>query len=154
MVPKHGQHIGDTSKRWRHSTNAACGKSSYWSDRKTNISIFHAADTTSIEAMILRHRLRWCEHATNMDNVRLPKQFLYAQKVRWIPQARPPTKAIQRRNKTTICSLLTSPQHHGKHSPMTELHGGSSSMWASRLSRKIVSAKNPKHAAAAEKQPK
>lgn len=50
-----------------------------WQDRRTNISILEEANTTSMEAMIIRHQLRWTGHVIRMPNHRLPKQILYSE---------------------------------------------------------------------------
>ena len=50
-----------------------------WEDRRTNISVLQDAKTTSIEAMITQHRLRWAGHLARMDNSRLAKQVFYSQ---------------------------------------------------------------------------
>ena len=50
-----------------------------WRDKRTNTSIIEAVKTTSIEAMITQHQLRWAGHLARMPNDRLPKQLFYSQ---------------------------------------------------------------------------
>ncbi|XP_062834399.1 uncharacterized protein LOC134298378 [Anolis carolinensis] len=50
-----------------------------WEDRQTNVSVLEEAKTTSIEAMLLRHQLRWTGHVVRMPDHRLPKQLLYSE---------------------------------------------------------------------------
>lgn len=50
-----------------------------WQDRRTNISILDEANTSSMEAKIVRHQLRWAGHVVRMPESRLPKQILYSQ---------------------------------------------------------------------------
>uniref|UniRef100_A0A803TRR0 ribonuclease H n=1 Tax=Anolis carolinensis TaxID=28377 RepID=A0A803TRR0_ANOCA len=49
-----------------------------WEDRRTNASVLEEAKT-SIEAMLLRHQLRWTGHIVQMLDHRLPKQMLYSE---------------------------------------------------------------------------
>ena len=44
-----------------------------WQDRRTNISVLEEANTTSIEAMVLKYQLRWPGHVDRMPERRLPK---------------------------------------------------------------------------------
>lgn len=50
-----------------------------WQDRCTNISILNEANSTSIEAMIIKQQLRWSGHIVRMPEHRLPKQIMYSQ---------------------------------------------------------------------------
>uniref|UniRef100_A0A803T403 Reverse transcriptase domain-containing protein n=1 Tax=Anolis carolinensis TaxID=28377 RepID=A0A803T403_ANOCA len=50
-----------------------------WEDRWTNVSVLEEAKTISIEAMLLRHQLRWTGHVVRMPNHSLPKQLLYSE---------------------------------------------------------------------------
>uniref|UniRef100_A0A803SPW5 ribonuclease H n=1 Tax=Anolis carolinensis TaxID=28377 RepID=A0A803SPW5_ANOCA len=51
-----------------------------WEDRRTNVSVLEEAKTTSIEAMLLRHQLRWTEgHVVRMLDHHLPKQLIYSE---------------------------------------------------------------------------
>ena len=40
---------------------------------------FEQADTTSIEAMIVKSQLRWSGHVARMADTRLPKQIMYSE---------------------------------------------------------------------------
>ena len=51
----------------------------YWQDRITNASILEQADTTSIEAHIVKSELSWAGHVRRMPDTRVPKQLLYAE---------------------------------------------------------------------------
>uniref|UniRef100_A0A803TM72 ribonuclease H n=1 Tax=Anolis carolinensis TaxID=28377 RepID=A0A803TM72_ANOCA len=50
-----------------------------WEDRRTNVSVLEEAKTTSTEAILLRHQLRWTGHVVRMPDHRLPKQLLYSE---------------------------------------------------------------------------
>ena len=51
----------------------------YWQDRITDARILEQADTTSIEAHIVRSQLSWAGHVRRMPDTRVPKQLLYAE---------------------------------------------------------------------------
>ena len=51
----------------------------HWQDRITNARILEQADTTSIEAHIVRSQLSWAGHVRRMPDTRVPKQLLYAE---------------------------------------------------------------------------
>ena len=51
----------------------------HWHDRITNARILEQADTTSIEAHIVRSQLSWAGHVRRMPDTRVPKQLLYAE---------------------------------------------------------------------------
>ena len=44
-----------------------------WQDRVSNLQILDMAESTSIEAMILKNRLHWVGHVIRMEDDRLPK---------------------------------------------------------------------------------
>ena len=48
-------------------------------NRITNASILEQADTTSIEAHIVKSHLSWAGHVRRMPDTRVPKQLLYAE---------------------------------------------------------------------------
>ena len=48
----------------------------HWQDRITNASILEQADTTSIEAPIVKSQLSWAGHVRRMPDTRVPKQLL------------------------------------------------------------------------------
>jgi exonuclease III len=50
-----------------------------WQDRRTNNSILQETNSSSIEAMIIKHQLRWTGHVVRMPDSRLPKQIMYSQ---------------------------------------------------------------------------
>ena len=47
-----------------------------WQDRVSNLQVLDMAKSTSIEAMILKNRLRWVGHVIRMEDNRLPKQLM------------------------------------------------------------------------------
>ena len=51
----------------------------HWQDRIINASILEQADTTSIEAHIVKSQLSWAGHVRRMPDTRVPKQLLYAE---------------------------------------------------------------------------
>ena len=51
----------------------------HWQDRITNARILEQADTTSIEAHIVRPQVSWAGHVRRMPDTRVPKQLLYAE---------------------------------------------------------------------------
>ena len=50
-----------------------------WQDRIPNTEVLSMAESTSIEAIILKSRLRWVGHVIRMENTRLPKQLFYGE---------------------------------------------------------------------------
>ena len=48
-----------------------------WQDRVSNLQVLGMAESTSIEAMILKNRLRWVGHAIPMEDNRLLKQLMF-----------------------------------------------------------------------------
>ena len=50
-----------------------------WTDYVTNVEVLEQAETTSIEAMLLKSRLRWAGHVSRMEDYRLPKMALYGE---------------------------------------------------------------------------
>jgi hypothetical protein len=50
-----------------------------WQDRITHLEVLDRAETTSIEAMIMKAQLRWTGHVIRMDDSRIPKQLLYGE---------------------------------------------------------------------------
>ena len=46
-----------------------------WTDLVTNVEVLEQAEITSIEAILLRSRLRWTGHVFRMVDHRLPRQF-------------------------------------------------------------------------------
>ena len=47
-----------------------------WQDRVSNLQVHDMAESTSIEAMILKSRLRWVGHVIGREENRLPKQLM------------------------------------------------------------------------------
>ncbi|XP_076043675.1 uncharacterized protein LOC143026786 [Oratosquilla oratoria] len=50
-----------------------------WSDCVPNIAVLERANVTSIEAMIMKHCLRWSGHVVWMEDTRLPKKILFSE---------------------------------------------------------------------------
>ncbi|XP_072163919.1 uncharacterized protein [Diadema setosum] len=50
----------------------------HWNDFITNIKVLELAETTSIEATLMKTQLRWAGHVSRMEDHRLPKVMLYA----------------------------------------------------------------------------
>ena len=50
-----------------------------WQDRVSNLEVLEMAESTSIEAMVLKNQLRWTGHVIRMKDSRLPKQLLYGE---------------------------------------------------------------------------
>jgi len=50
-----------------------------WQDRITNQEVLDRANSTSIEAMILKTQLRWSGHVIRMDPQRIPRQVFYGE---------------------------------------------------------------------------
>ena len=48
-----------------------------WQDRVSNLQVLDMAESTSIEAMILKNRLRCVGHVIRMEEHRLPKQMIF-----------------------------------------------------------------------------
>ena len=51
----------------------------HWSDYVTNVEVLERANTTSIEATLLKTQLRWAGHVSRMDDHRLPKVALFGE---------------------------------------------------------------------------
>ena len=62
-----------------HTKSLRSIMSIHWQDRVTNLEVLDRAKMISIEAMILKARLRWVGHVIRMDDHRLPKQLLYSE---------------------------------------------------------------------------
>ncbi|KAL6488465.1 hypothetical protein MHYP_G00022060 [Metynnis hypsauchen] len=50
-----------------------------WQDRVTNLEVLDRAESTSIEALILKAQLRWTGHVIRMEPYRIPRQLLYGE---------------------------------------------------------------------------
>lgn len=50
-----------------------------WNDYASNTAVLERANVTSIEAMIMKHRLRWSGHVVRMEDTRLPKKILFSE---------------------------------------------------------------------------
>ncbi|KAK4303406.1 hypothetical protein Pmani_024556 [Petrolisthes manimaculis] len=50
-----------------------------WNSHTTNVAVLNQASITSVEANIIRHRLRWAGHVQRMEPSRLPKIMLYGE---------------------------------------------------------------------------
>lgn len=50
-----------------------------WQDRVTNVEVLERASSPSIEAILLKSRLRWAGHVIRMDDERIPKQLLFGE---------------------------------------------------------------------------
>ena len=50
-----------------------------WKDRVSNLQVLNMAESTSIEAMILKSQLRWLGHVIRMEDNRLPKQLMFGE---------------------------------------------------------------------------
>ena len=50
-----------------------------WWDQVSDVKTLEKAKLNSIEALLLRNRLRWAGHVARMDNNRLPKQIMFGE---------------------------------------------------------------------------
>ena len=50
-----------------------------WQDRVSNLQVIDMAESTSIEAMVLKSRLRWVGHIIRMEDNRLPNQLMFGE---------------------------------------------------------------------------
>ena len=50
-----------------------------WQDRVSHLQVLDITETTSIEAMILKSRIRWVGHVICMEDNRLPKQLMFGE---------------------------------------------------------------------------
>ena len=50
-----------------------------WQDYQTTDSVFDKANTTSIEAIVVKSQLRWSGHVFHMPDTCLPKQIMYSE---------------------------------------------------------------------------
>jgi hypothetical protein len=50
-----------------------------WKDRVSNLEVLKRADIEDVEAMIIRHQLRWTGHVLRMDTRRIPKILFYGE---------------------------------------------------------------------------
>ena len=51
----------------------------HWSDHVSNVEVLERANTTSIEATLLKTQLRWAGHVSRMEDHRLPKAVLFGE---------------------------------------------------------------------------
>ena len=51
----------------------------HWSDYITNVEVLEQAEVTSIEAMLMKSKLRWAKHVYRMGDYRLPMMILYGE---------------------------------------------------------------------------
>ena len=65
-----------------------------WQNRVSNLQVLDMAESTSIEAMILKSQLRWIGHVIRVEDNRLPKQLMF-----WEAKARQASQEIQRLRK-------------------------------------------------------
>ena len=65
----------------RFSTSAAFTLSTniHWSEFITNVEVLEQAEVPSIEAMLLKYKLRWVGYVYRMEDHRLPKVVLYGE---------------------------------------------------------------------------
>ncbi|XP_076029807.1 uncharacterized protein LOC143018334 [Oratosquilla oratoria] len=49
-----------------------------WNDYVSNTAVFERVNITSIEPMIMKHRLRWSGHVVRMEDTKLPKKILFS----------------------------------------------------------------------------
>jgi transcription termination factor 2 len=73
-----------------------------WEQRVSNVKVLERANTTSIEAMVARHRLRWIGHVQRMPDDRLPKRILYAELVNGNRPVGGPKKRFKDQLKRTL----------------------------------------------------
>ena len=50
-----------------------------WQDKVTNIEVLNRANSSSLEALLIKAQLRWSGHVVRMDDTRLPKIALYGE---------------------------------------------------------------------------
>lgn len=50
-----------------------------WQDRRTNISVLEESGCTSVEAIIVKNRLRWAGHVVRMNDQAYPKKIFYSE---------------------------------------------------------------------------
>ena len=75
----------------------------HWSDYITNISVLERADITSIEAMVMKIRLRWAGHVSRMGKDRLPKIAMYGELSSGYRNRGAPKKRYKDLLKRTLC---------------------------------------------------
>ena len=51
----------------------------HWQDKVRNFKVLEKAQTTSIEAMIMKAQIQWTGHVIRMDKTRIPQQLLYGE---------------------------------------------------------------------------
>ncbi|XP_059849029.1 uncharacterized protein LOC132406918 isoform X1 [Hypanus sabinus] len=51
----------------------------HWQDRISNLTVLDRANSTSIEAKVLKAQLRWTGHVIRMDESRMPRQLFYGE---------------------------------------------------------------------------
>lgn len=78
-----------------------------WEDYITNVSVLEKAQLCSIEAFIIRHRLRWTGHIQRMNNSRLPRQILYSElSTGKRPRGAPLKRYKDQLKKTMLCTSI------------------------------------------------
>ncbi|XP_062841273.1 uncharacterized protein LOC134300780 [Trichomycterus rosablanca] len=81
-----------------------------WQDRIANLEVLDRAETTSIEAMILKAQLRWTGHVIRMDSNRIPKQLLFGELCKGKRKRGRPLKRFKDCIKASIAHTGISPQ--------------------------------------------
>ena len=75
-----------------------------WQDHVSDLQVLDMAESTSIDAMILKSRLCWFGHIIRMEDNRLPKQMMFGKLRFWEAKARQASQNIQR-----LCNDLHKP---------------------------------------------
>ena len=71
---------GSKCDGWNNSTNTACAKFLTSSGRNLfQMRRCWRSNLTSIEAILMKHQLRWSGHVTRMDSERLPKAVFFGE---------------------------------------------------------------------------
>ena len=104
MLVKLGPRTGSTRNILSASTSSACGKTLgvRWEMYLSDVEVLDRAKCPSIEALINKHRLRWCGHVVRMDDTRLPKQLFYGEIADGKRPARKPKLRYKDCLKTTL----------------------------------------------------
>ena len=82
-----------------------------WRDFVTNVEVLVRADATSIEAMLLKTRLRWAGHVSRMEDHRLPKIALYGELSSGHRNKGAPKKRFKDCLKASLNTCQIDPQH-------------------------------------------
>ena len=118
-----------------------------WWDKVSDVETLEKAKLHSIEALLLRNRLRWAGHVARMDNNRLPKQIMFG-------ELRDGKRKIGTPKKRFLDELKTSLKSSGLNHSEWEERASNRTSWRSDVRSGVKSFEENRRAVAKEKRRK